>query len=145
MAQGATERTHPTVAMRSNAPWRAFTRAIHASRGAPRLVVRASTLRSRRVIATSVGVGVGFGLVVGARYHAGATAEADTKWPTVSYAELIKHTKRDSLWVSYRGGVYDVTDFVSMHPGTQRTLLAATANVHAHQQLGNRKQTPGRC
>jgi hypothetical protein len=126
MAQGATVRTHPTVAMRSNAPWRAFTRAIHASRGAPRLVVRASTLRSRRVIATSVGVGVGFGLVVGARYHAGATAEADTKWPTVSYAELIKHTKRDSLWVSYRGGVYDVTDFVSMHPGTQRTLPTCT-------------------
>ena len=104
--------------MPPNRPWRALARVVH-SRAAPTvLAIRATTVRSR-VIVTSLGVGVGFGLIAVTRSHA-AMAEADNKWPTISYDTLMKHTRRDSLWVSYKGSVYDVTAFVSLHPGTYR-------------------------
>jgi len=36
-----------------------------------------------------------------------------------------KHTSKDSLWVTYKGGVYDVTKFVGIHPGGEDLLLSA--------------------
>ena len=41
----------------------------------------------------------------------------------VSKAELAKHTSRDDCWVAIHGKVYDVTQFLSMHPGGVGTLL----------------------
>jgi sulfite oxidase len=37
-----------------------------------------------------------------------------------------QHSSQDStIWVSYRNGVYDVTDYVSLHPGGDIILQAA--------------------
>ena len=34
-----------------------------------------------------------------------------------------------TIWVTYRSGVYDVTNFVKSHPGGERILLAAGSSV----------------
>lgn len=41
--------------------------------------------------------------------------------------EVAEHNARDKrVWVTYKDGVYDVTDFLDMHPGgAQRLMLAA--------------------
>ncbi|KAI0251317.1 FMN-dependent dehydrogenase-domain-containing protein [Lactifluus subvellereus] len=53
-----------------------------------------------------------------------ATASASEK-PRgyVSYAELQRHTTRSSLWVLINGIVYDLTAFLSSHPGGTGPLL----------------------
>ncbi|XP_061883632.1 sulfite oxidase, mitochondrial isoform X1 [Entelurus aequoreus] len=46
--------------------------------------------------------------------------------PVFSQEEVTKHrTLQDGVWVTYKGGVYDITDFVAMHPGGDKILLAA--------------------
>lgn len=44
-----------------------------------------------------------------------------------SREEVAEHNSRDRrVWVTYKDGVYDVTDFLDMHPGgAQRLMLAA--------------------
>ncbi|KAF2688845.1 hypothetical protein K458DRAFT_331468 [Lentithecium fluviatile CBS 122367] len=39
------------------------------------------------------------------------------------YAEVAKHNTADSCWVILYGNVYDVTDFVSQHPGGAKVIL----------------------
>jgi hypothetical protein len=40
--------------------------------------------------------------------------------PLYTRADLAKHAKmEDRVWVSYKDGVYDVTDFIEGHPGGQ--------------------------
>jgi sulfite oxidase len=29
------------------------------------------------------------------------------------------------IWVSYKNGVYDITDFIPLHPGADKILMAA--------------------
>jgi cytochrome b involved in lipid metabolism len=41
----------------------------------------------------------------------------------VSEEELKLHNKKDDLWVAVNGYVYDVTNFLSKHPGTEKPLL----------------------
>jgi cytochrome b involved in lipid metabolism len=36
---------------------------------------------------------------------------------TVSEAELVSHNKETDCWIAYQGNVYDVTDYVPIHPG----------------------------
>jgi sulfite oxidase len=45
----------------------------------------------------------------------------------IAKEEVAKHkTKETGIWVTYKDGVYDVTDFVEMHPGgAGRLMLAA--------------------
>ena len=38
-------------------------------------------------------------------------------------AELAKHTSRDDCWVAIHGKVYDVTQFLSIHPGGVEALM----------------------
>ena len=46
--------------------------------------------------------------------------------PVFSQAEVSKHGSLEAgVWVTFRGGVYDITDFVAMHPGGDKILLAA--------------------
>ncbi|XP_078727484.1 sulfite oxidase, mitochondrial isoform X2 [Lampetra fluviatilis] len=51
---------------------------------------------------------------------------AVTELPIYTEAEVAKHrTPADKIWVSYKGGVYDITAFVELHPGGDKILLAA--------------------
>ncbi|KAI9023259.1 delta-5 fatty acid desaturase [Hyaloraphidium curvatum] len=42
-----------------------------------------------------------------------------------TWQELAEHNRPDSLYLAIRGKVYDVTDFISRHPGGRAALLAA--------------------
>ena len=39
--------------------------------------------------------------------------------------EVSKHNTLESIWVTYKGHVYDVTDFVQSHPGGSTNILLA--------------------
>ncbi|KAJ7999278.1 hypothetical protein DPEC_G00213770 [Dallia pectoralis] len=46
--------------------------------------------------------------------------------PIFTQDEVTKHRSlEDGVWVTYQGSVYDITEFVSMHPGGDKILLAA--------------------
>lgn len=49
--------------------------------------------------------------------------------PMYTRADVAKHNKPDDLWVTFRNGVYDVTEFQSKHPGGNKILLAAGGAV----------------
>jgi len=50
----------------------------------------------------------------------------DSELTLITLEEMQKHTKLSSLWMSYRGIVYDVTDFAMGHPGgADRLQMAA--------------------
>lgn len=42
-----------------------------------------------------------------------------------TWEELAKHNTRDNAYIAVRGKVYDVTNFISRHPGGEDTLLLA--------------------
>ena len=45
-------------------------------------------------------------------------AVRDESLPNFTKDEVAQHTTRkDRIWVTFRDGVYDITDFVVMHPG----------------------------
>ena len=46
--------------------------------------------------------------------------------PTYTRAEIAKHTSAETgVWVIFRGGVYDITEFVQNHPGGVEKILTA--------------------
>ena len=50
--------------------------------------------------------------------------------PTYSREEVSGHDdEKKRIWVSYKNGVYDVTDFVSKHPGAKNIMMAAGSSV----------------
>ena len=55
---------------------------------------------------------------------------------TFKFEEIAKHKKKDeSVWVTYQEGVYDVTEFVSKHPGGDKIMLGAGGPVDAFWRL----------
>jgi len=57
-------------------------------------------------------------------------------WPTYSKAQVAEHTTAETgIWVTYKDGVYDITDFVAAHPGGNRILLAAGKSIDAYWNL----------
>ncbi|XP_059186046.1 sulfite oxidase, mitochondrial [Centropristis striata] len=54
------------------------------------------------------------------------TIEKTSALPIFSQEEVNTHRSlEDGVWVTYKGGVYDITEFVAMHPGGDKILLAA--------------------
>ncbi|XP_018580162.1 sulfite oxidase [Anoplophora glabripennis] len=50
--------------------------------------------------------------------------------PSFSLREISDHTSKDTkVWVTYKEGVYDITDFVDKHPGGDQILIAAGSSV----------------
>ena len=45
------------------------------------------------------------------------TPEARPDLPTIPLEEVAEHCDEDSLWYTFRGGVYDLTFFINGHPG----------------------------
>ncbi|MEQ2238622.1 hypothetical protein ILYODFUR_035016 [Ilyodon furcidens] len=61
------------------------------------------------------------------RADAGLSTTAESSClPVFSHDEVTKHRSlEDGVWVTFKGGVYDITEFVAMHPGGNKILLAA--------------------
>lgn len=58
--------------------------------------------------------------------HIDATIEKTSALPIFTQEEVTSHrTLEDGVWVTYQGGVYDITEFVSVHPGGDKIMLAA--------------------
>ncbi|KAJ3163504.1 hypothetical protein HDU86_000084 [Geranomyces michiganensis] len=75
-----------------------------------------------------------------------------TDLPVISYQELQRHTTKESCWLLIHGRVYDLTSFLSEHPGGQRIILkeagrdatAAFAEVHSEDVIA-RTLSPRLC
>ena len=54
-----------------------------------------------------------------------ANDEAATKTPQrkISVEEFVKHNTADDCWITVNGNVYDLTDFIEMHPGGTTPLI----------------------
>lgn len=53
-----------------------------------------------------------------------------------------KHnTAANRLWVTYKNGVYDITDFVAMHPGGDKILLAKGASLEPFWSMYQQHRT----
>mmetsp|Transcript_16212 Transcript_16212/g.43676 ORF Transcript_16212/g.43676 Transcript_16212/m.43676 type:complete len:678 (+) Transcript_16212:69-2102(+) len=52
-------------------------------------------------------------------------------WPMYTRAEVARHTTMETgIWVSYKNGVYDITEFVANHPGGKdKIMLAAGKSI----------------
>eukprot|EP01062_Namystynia_karyoxenos_P079927 TRINITY_DN8521_c0_g1_i1.p1 TRINITY_DN8521_c0_g1~~TRINITY_DN8521_c0_g1_i1.p1 ORF type:complete len:789 (+),score=293.33 TRINITY_DN8521_c0_g1_i1:94-2367(+) len=80
---------------------------------------------ARWLAAAATAGGVALGAYGGAApAHAEVRSEED-EYPTFSLDDVRKHNSAGSLWVTYQGGVYDVTEFLSIHPGGKEPLLGA--------------------
>eukprot|EP01064_Diplonema_japonicum_P037186 TRINITY_DN864_c0_g1_i1.p1 TRINITY_DN864_c0_g1~~TRINITY_DN864_c0_g1_i1.p1 ORF type:complete len:547 (+),score=164.30 TRINITY_DN864_c0_g1_i1:54-1643(+) len=49
--------------------------------------------------------------------------------------EVRKHNGGSSIWVTFKDGVYDITDFVEAHPGGEKILLAAGSSIEPFWQI----------
>uniref|UniRef100_A0A0N5BRX7 sulfite oxidase n=1 Tax=Strongyloides papillosus TaxID=174720 RepID=A0A0N5BRX7_STREA len=50
--------------------------------------------------------------------------------PTFKITEIQKHGKNaERVWVTFKYGVYDITDFIENHPGGNKILLAAGSSI----------------
>lgn len=99
--------------------------------------------RKHRVLATLAGVGAGVALWLKFNHQADAAAKLEATdeeikkygahhkgLPEYTLEEVSKHsTMKDRVWVSYRHGVYDITDFIAKHPGGDKILLGAGGSV----------------
>jgi cytochrome b involved in lipid metabolism len=50
--------------------------------------------------------------------------------PVYSKSEVAKHNNPETgIWVTFKNGVYDITEFIEFHPGHDKILLASGAAV----------------
>lgn len=109
--------------------------------------------RSRRFAAISTALGSAFGLSL-LLLHQQSKVEALEKnddvepgleigsLPTYSLEEVGKHADAaSSVWIVYKAGVYDVTDFVKVHPGGDYVLLAAGNSVEPFWEVYGQHKT----
>lgn len=55
-----------------------------------------------------------------------AVGEFNPHLSTYSADEVLQHDSKDKrIWVTYKSGVYDITDFVAKHPGGEKILMAS--------------------
>ena len=66
-----------------------------------------------------------------------ASPEAAAQLPTFTKAEVARHASAETgIWVTFRGGVYDITQFVQNHPGgVDKILMAAGGSVEPFWRL----------
>jgi len=62
--------------------------------------------------------------------HKADCEEAQPKiWPVYRKRDLQKHKRlEDRIWVAFRDGVYDITDFIKVHPGGSEKILLGAGN-----------------
>ncbi|KRX65550.1 putative sulfite oxidase, mitochondrial, partial [Trichinella sp. T9] len=78
--------------------------------------------------------------------YASGQEEEDDSWrppfrkdlPTFRAEEVKLHNEKDrKLWVTFRGGVYDITEFVDVHPGGKIIMQAVGGPLEPHWQRYN--------
>ncbi|XP_059611744.1 sulfite oxidase, mitochondrial isoform X2 [Phlebotomus argentipes] len=63
--------------------------------------------------------------------------------PTYKIEEISEHNnEKTGIWVTYGIGVYDVTDFVPKHPGSDKVMLAAGAAIDPFWHIFQQHNTP---
>ncbi|KAJ3331935.1 hypothetical protein HDU76_001764 [Blyttiomyces sp. JEL0837] len=66
-----------------------------------------------------------------------------TNLPYYTRLEVSQHTTKESgIWVTHNNGVYDITDFVDVHPGGERILLAAGTSIDPFWAIFSVHQSP---
>ena len=56
--------------------------------------------------------------------------------PTIPLEEVAEHCDEESMWFTFRGGVYDMTFFLNGHPGgTPRLLMAAGQDLEPYWEI----------
>ena len=57
--------------------------------------------------------------------------------PMYSLAEISKHKNKESkIWITYKEGVYDITEFVDLHPGgPEKILLGAGGSIDPYWEV----------
>lgn len=70
-------------------------------------------------------------------YTPSSTSDPRNKYNIISKAEVAEHDAQDDLWMIIKGNVYDITTYVSCHPGGVRALVKfagkdGTENVQYH-------------
>ncbi|KAJ0068551.1 hypothetical protein NL108_009660, partial [Boleophthalmus pectinirostris] len=59
-----------------------------------------------------------------------SSPSSSSSLPIFSQEEVSRHRSlQDGVWVTFKGGVYDITEFVAMHPGGNKIMLAAGGAV----------------
>jgi sulfite oxidase len=72
------------------------------------------------------------------------TAHCKAEHRSYTKDEVAKHkTKQDRIWVTYKDGVYDITDFVEGHPGgSARIMMAAGSSIDPFWSMYRQHQNP---
>ncbi|KAI4895484.1 hypothetical protein NFI96_016433 [Prochilodus magdalenae] len=83
-----------------------------------------------RYVLTGLVAGTGavlaYGLHQSKAEQAATSVTQTSSLPVYSQEDVMRHSSLDEgIWVTYKGSVYDITDFVSIHPGGDKILLAA--------------------
>lgn len=82
------------------------------------------------------GLLAGTGAVLAYGLHHHKTIEKISPLPIISQEEVTRHRSlKDGVWVTYQGGVYDITEFVSMHPGGEKIMMAAGGAIEPFWSL----------
>ena len=116
---------------------------------------RASTYSWRKLLAGGALVVAGWNLFKSDRHTSFLTAQckSETKkmageerpdLPNYSKEEISKRsTVEDEVWVTYRDGVYNVTEFLAMHPGgSDKLMLAAGSAVDPYWEIFAQHNSP---
>ena len=68
--------------------------------------------------------------------------KSESSLPYYSKLEVSMHkNKTERIWVTYKDGVYDITDFVDSHPGGSRILLASGGPIDHYWMMYSQHNT----
>jgi sulfite oxidase len=84
------------------------------------------------------------GALLAARAHSEEQGKQvdDLGLPYYSRKDVAAHKRKEErIWVTYKDGVYDITEFVQNHPGGERILLAAGGAIDPFWAMYNQHMT----
>jgi len=88
-----------------------------------------SSTQDPGILSKVLGTGVLLSLISQQIFAINEEAASETKYYTME--EVAQHTTPETgIWVTYQGSVYDITEFISGHPGgNQKIMLAAGKSI----------------
>lgn len=67
---------------------------------------------------------------------------ATQELPTYTLADIAMHSTAESCWTAIKGNVYDLTNFISQHPGGERGVLKTCGKDGTQDFLGAHSRGP---